>query len=65
MTDHKTPPLALRRGITTRECLGFLGLVVVLGWLFGVFDRFPFDDEIGTLNIIANSSPGGLLRYAA
>jgi len=41
--------------------LGFLTLVVVLAWPFGVFDRFPFDDEVGTLDIIARYSPSELL----
>ena len=54
-------PVPIRRGISRAECLGFLTLVVVLAWPFGVFDRFPFDDEVGTLDIIARYSPSELL----
>ena len=53
---HRTA-LAFTRG----ECFGFLALVFVLAWPFGIFDRFPFDDEISTLDLIARYSPSELL----
>ena len=55
------PVVGLPGGITRWECIGFLGLVIVLAWPFGVFSRFPFDDEIWTLDIIAGYSPSDLL----
>ena len=62
MANLKPVPIAPRRGITKWECIGFLGLVVALAWPFGIFYRFPFDDEVATLDIIARYSPSELLR---
>jgi hypothetical protein len=61
MADPAPVFVARRRGLTRGECFGFLALVIVLAWPFGVFDRFPFDDEVGTLDIIARYSPSELL----
>ena len=61
MTDPAPVVVAPRRGITRGECFGFLALAIVLAWPFGLFDRFPFDDEIGTLDLIARYSPSELL----
>jgi hypothetical protein len=60
MDDAAPVVVAPRRGITRAECFGFLALVIVLAWPFGIFDRFPFDDEMATLDIIARYSPSEL-----
>ena len=61
MADPAPLLIVPRRGITRGECFGFLALVFVLAWPFGIFDRFPFDDEIGTLDLIARYSPSELI----
>jgi hypothetical protein len=50
-----------RRGLTRWECLVFIALVVALALPFGIFYRFPFDDEVATLGFIAGYSPSELL----
>lgn len=54
------------RGLTSRESLAFLALVLILAWAFGTFERFPFDDEVFDLTIIKRFSlidlVGALLR---
>src|ERR1043166_6721155 len=61
MADPASVIVAPRRGITRAECFSFLALVIVLAWPFGSFDRFPFDDEVATLDIIARHSVSELL----
>ncbi len=39
-------------GLSPREAAGFLVLALAIAWLFGSFSRFPFDDEIYTLDVI-------------
>jgi hypothetical protein len=43
-------------GVSLREAVLFMGLLLVLAWLFGTFTRFVFDDEATTL--------GGFETYA-
>src|SRR6266436_3433276 len=61
MADFRRVLVAPRLGITRWECFGFLGIVIVLAWPFGIFYRFPFDDEVATLDFIARYSPSELL----
>jgi hypothetical protein len=46
-----------RRGLTWRESIASLAFIIILAYLFGTFDRFPFDDEIVTLAFIEHLTP--------
>jgi hypothetical protein len=49
------------RGLTGREIIACSIFVILLAYLFGTFDRFPFDDEIVTLALIEHLTPVELL----
>jgi hypothetical protein len=50
-----------RSGLTWQEVTISLALIIILAYLFGTFDRFPFDDEIVTLEFIQRLTPIELL----
>jgi hypothetical protein len=49
------------RGLTGREIIACSIFMIILAYLFGTFDRFPFDDEIVTLALIEHLTPMELL----
>lgn len=53
--------LETRTGLSWREVTICLAFIIILAYLFGTFDRFPFDDEIVTLVFIEHFTPLELL----
>jgi hypothetical protein len=49
------------RGLTGREIMACSIFMIIVAYLFGTFDRFPFDDEIVTLALIEHLTPIELL----
>jgi hypothetical protein len=49
------------RGLTGRETITCSIFMIIVAYLFGTFDRFPFDDEIVTLAFIEHLTPMELL----